>query len=48
VLTAVLVGVYLWLLREGYTTAGLFMEMVAAGALYTLVVGRSSAPRASG
>jgi tripartite ATP-independent transporter DctM subunit len=46
VLTAVLVGVYLWLLREGYTTAGLFMEMVAAGALYTLVVG--AVERASG
>jgi tripartite ATP-independent transporter DctM subunit len=39
VVTAALIGIYLYLLRAGYTTTGLFMEMVAAGALYALVVG---------
>jgi tripartite ATP-independent transporter DctM subunit len=39
ILTAVLIGVYLFLLREGHKTVGLMMEMVASGALYALVVG---------
>jgi tripartite ATP-independent transporter DctM subunit len=39
VVTALLIGLYLYLLRTGYTTAGLIMEMVAAGAIYALVVG---------
>jgi tripartite ATP-independent transporter DctM subunit len=39
VVTAVLIGVYLYLLRTGYTTLGLIMEMVAAGSVYALVVG---------
>src|SRR4051812_29380 len=39
ILTAVLVGVYLVLLREGQKTLGLMMEMVASGALYALLVG---------
>jgi tripartite ATP-independent transporter DctM subunit len=38
VVTAILIGIYLTLLRQGYSRAGLFMEMVAAGALYALVV----------
>ncbi|WP_046864716.1 TRAP transporter large permease [Microvirga massiliensis] len=37
--TAALIGVYLYLLRTGHRTPGLMMEMVAAGALYALVVG---------
>src|SRR5919112_1896838 len=39
IVTAALVAVYVMLLRNGYTTYGLMMEMVAAGALYALVVG---------
>jgi TRAP-type mannitol/chloroaromatic compound transport system permease large subunit len=39
VATAILIGVYLTLLAQGYTTWGLVMEMVAAGAVYALVVG---------
>src|SRR5918995_4017870 len=39
IVTAALVAIYLGLLRNGYTTYGLMMEMVAAGALYALVVG---------
>jgi tripartite ATP-independent transporter DctM subunit len=39
IVTAALVVVYVMLLRNGYTTYGLMMEMVAAGALYALVVG---------
>jgi tripartite ATP-independent transporter DctM subunit len=38
-LTAVLIGAYLYLLRAGYGTLGLIGEMVAAGALYATVVG---------
>ncbi len=37
--TAALIGLYLYLLHTGHTTPGLLMEMVAAGALYALVVG---------
>src|SRR5688572_1750429 len=39
IVTAVLIGVYLYLLRAGYTTLGLIMEMVAAGSVYALAVG---------
>jgi len=38
-LTAVLIGAYLYLLRAGYGTLGLIGEMVAAGALYATAVG---------
>ncbi|MDQ4136146.1 MAG: TRAP transporter large permease subunit, partial [Pseudomonadota bacterium] len=38
VTTAVLIGLYLYLRREGYELSGLLMEMVAAGALYATVV----------
>ena len=37
--TAALIAVYLTLLAQGYTTLGLTMEMVAAGAVYALIVG---------
>jgi tripartite ATP-independent transporter DctM subunit len=39
VVTVALIGIYIALLRQGYTTFGLIMEMVAAGAVYALVVG---------
>jgi tripartite ATP-independent transporter DctM subunit len=39
VVTAALIALYLFLLRADYTTLGLIMEMVAAGALYASVVG---------
>ncbi len=39
VVTAALIALYVILLRAGYTTLGLIMEMVAAGALYASVVG---------
>jgi tripartite ATP-independent transporter DctM subunit len=39
VLAAVLIAAYVALLRQGYTTLGLMMEMVASGALYALGVG---------
>ncbi len=39
VVTAILVGIYVTLLRSGYAKLGLIMEMVAAGAAYALVVG---------
>jgi TRAP-type mannitol/chloroaromatic compound transport system permease large subunit len=39
IVTAILVGAYLYLLGAGYQRTGLIMEMVAAGALYATVVG---------
>jgi tripartite ATP-independent transporter DctM subunit len=39
IVTVALVALYLYLLQAGYQTWGLIMEMVAAGALYALVVG---------
>jgi tripartite ATP-independent transporter DctM subunit len=36
---AVLIAVYLYLRQAGYANTGLLMEMVAAGALYAVVVG---------
>jgi tripartite ATP-independent transporter DctM subunit len=39
VLAAVFLAAQLWLRRNGYQTEGLFMEMVAAAAIYALVVG---------
>ncbi|HEX2135081.1 MAG TPA: TRAP transporter large permease subunit [Microvirga sp.] len=39
VVTAALVAGYLYLLQAGWTTLGLMLEMVAAGALYATVVG---------
>ncbi len=38
VATAVLIAVYLYLLRTGHELTGLMMEMVAAGAVYALIV----------
>src|SRR3954464_585988 len=39
VLTAALVAVYLYLLRNGHETAGIVMEMVTAASVYALLVG---------
>lgn len=39
VATAVLVALYLTLLKQGHTTFGLIAEMIAAGAVYALLVG---------
>ena len=39
VLTAALVAIYLYLLRNGHETAGIIMEMVTAASVYALLVG---------
>jgi tripartite ATP-independent transporter DctM subunit len=39
VVTAALIGIYLYLRQAGYANTSLLMEMVAAGALYAVIVG---------